>query len=321
VVAAALPLAALGIVLVVLGLVGWVRWIKGGGTLLGALLVGIVGVGLATWLIPRFQVASWRQAGIRDPVKLAELTNTSRTTVTQGAAGIGLILTLTLTAYQVNETRRSSEVNFESAERGQATDRFARAVEQLGATSDGAPATEIRIGGLFSLLRIGLDSEPDREAVLLVAAQYVKNNQKGGGPTSTPNPGEPCSARRNQARRKPRADVAAALRYVLPQLAREVEGDSPGLEGADFSATDLARFDLHRLRLEDVSFRNARLNGVAFGGVMLNGVDFRDACLRGAHLNDADAIGPVDLRGADIRNADLSPQVRQHAVMDGTTKR
>ena len=317
--------ALVGLVLMGLGLAGKVAWIEGGATLLGGFLVALCAVGLASWLIPRAQVARWKDAGIDDAVKLAELTNSSRTTVTQAAAGIGLILTLTLTAYQVNETRRSSDRNVRIAEEGQVTERFSRAVEQLGATKgDGTPAIEIRIGGLFSLLRIGHDSDRDTVSAFLVAAQYVKSNVTAKPATRARNAG-PCDA----ARTPLRADVAAALEYVLPPLALDLErqfgvgdlGYLSGLERSDFSGTDLGRVYLRGVWLRNASFRAANLEHATFERVMLENVDFREACLLDADLRRTEAVGSVDLRGADIRGARLSDEVRGHAITDQSTRR
>ena len=299
--AVAAPLAIVGAFLLSAGLAGWVSWLEGGATLLGGFILGLLGIGLATWLIPRAQVARWREAGVTDPIKLAELTNTTRTTITQAAAGVGLILTLALTAYQVNETRRSSDANLRIAEQGQVTERFARAVEQLGATtSDGKPAIDIRIGGLFSLLRIGLDSERDRLPALLVAAEYVKNNHR---PSRGAAPGHACLGSRS----RPRADVAAALEHVLPRLAEEFNLDPTGpypfrLDHLDLSSSDLRAVNFRNVRLEHVSFRNSILTGSSFEGVFLLNVDFRAACLLAADLRGAGGIA-IDFRDAEMTGA------------------
>ena len=56
------------------------------------------------------------------------------------------------------------------------SERFSRAVEQLGATDDkGRPATAVRTGALFSLMRIGIDSELYTQPALLVVASYVRD--------------------------------------------------------------------------------------------------------------------------------------------------
>lgn len=329
-VAGAVVIGAIGVALLAAGLAGWVRWLEGGGTLLGALIVAVLGVGAATWLIPRRQIARLRAAGVDDEVKLAEIGNASRSTITQAAGGVGLILTLALTAYQVNETRRSSDENLRVTEQGQVTERFSRAVEQLGATAaNGEPALDIRIGGLFSLLRIGLDSERDTLPALLVASQYVVNNQQP--PRAAPARGEPCVTPRPE----PRADINAALRYVLPQLTDAIRkrpgfrrGYASGLEGADFSRTSLAEVRFGHHFLAGVSFRGADLERATFNEVLMERVDMRGACLANANLTTvATTSDPnsqrgqvvVDLRGADIRGARVSAVVADVATVDRTT--
>src|SRR5215208_6879375 len=106
-----------------------------------AVALAVVVVGLAIWLIPRWQVDRWRRAGITNEEKLAELGVQARTNFTQALGGLALIVTIAITAFQVNEGRRSADRNLNLAaenlalaEQGQVSERFSRAVEQLGAT-------------------------------------------------------------------------------------------------------------------------------------------------------------------------------------------
>ena len=178
-----------------------------------ALALAMVVVGLAIWLIPRWQVDRWRRAGISNEEKLAELGVQARSNVTQALGGFALIVTIAITAFQVNEGRRSADRTQESAvanlelaarnlalaERSQVSERFSRAVEQLGATDAGGPALDVRTGALFSLMRIGIDSQPNRQQALLVVATYVRNH------FAEPKPLEPdgCKADFNVTQARP----------------------------------------------------------------------------------------------------------------------
>jgi hypothetical protein len=95
-----------------------------------------------------------------------------------GAAGLlGLYLTRQNTNKQLRQARESTQQQLQQAresqerteasaqetlrltEQGQITERFTRAIEQLGATDDkGEKRLEIRLGGIYALERIASDS-------------------------------------------------------------------------------------------------------------------------------------------------------------------
>ena len=270
-------------------------------------------VGLAIWLIPRWQVDRWRRAGISNEEKLAELGVQARSNVTQALGGFALIVTIAITAFQVNEGRRSADRTQESAvanlelaarnlalaERSQVSERFSRAVEQLGATDAGGPALDVRTGALFSLMRIGIDSQPNRQQALLVVATYVRNH------FAQPKPLEPdgCKADFNVTQARP--DIVNALGFVLHRIAARLDQDDlVGLRGARLNGLALDGLNLNRFNLMGINFRSASLNRAHFRDARLSYADFRRACLIGADFRGASLQG-ADFRGAKLRQADI----------------
>jgi hypothetical protein len=73
-------------------------------------------------------------------------------------------------------TWRTLQVNRE----GQITERFTRAIDQLGATDDdGNPRLEIRLGGIYALERIARDSPGrDYSTVMEILTAYVRENAR-----------------------------------------------------------------------------------------------------------------------------------------------
>ena len=303
---------------------------------IGAVVVlAALAVGLAIWLLPRRQARAWRQAGITDPEKLAELTLQARTGITQAFGGLALIATLAITAYQVTETKRSADRNLEAAdrnlrlaERGQVSERFSRAVEQLGATNQDAkrsPAIDVRSGALYSLRRIALDSRENTEQAFLVIAAYIRNNYK------------PAAVEKGQSGcarfRAPDADIQTAFVFVLPDVSRQLLRDTGGrplrglrgtrLDGLGLDGLDLERLDLTQLKLRDshlegavfrgstltlARFDRADLTRANFSDTRLAGSSFRGACLdravfAGAHLNGADFTAARITRKTRLRDA------------------
>jgi hypothetical protein len=59
---------------------------------------------------------------------------------------------------------------------GQITERFTRAINQLGSTEP-----EIRLGGIYALERIARDSERDRSTITQVLSAYIRQNSPWEG--------------------------------------------------------------------------------------------------------------------------------------------
>src|SRR5215203_1214970 len=75
-------------------------------------------------------------------------------------------------------TQESTRETLRITEQGQITERFTRAIDQLGAMDDkGKPKLEIRLGGIYALERIARDSpERDYSTVMEVLMAYVREN-------------------------------------------------------------------------------------------------------------------------------------------------
>src|SRR5829696_7290864 len=70
-------------------------------------------------------------------------------------------------------TWRTLQINRE----GQITERFTRAIDQLGKTDDeGNELFEIRLGGIYALERIARESEEDHWPIMEALTAYVRHN-------------------------------------------------------------------------------------------------------------------------------------------------
>src|SRR5262249_195075 len=143
---------------------------------------------------------------------------------------------------------------------------------------DGSPATGVRTGGLFSLLRVGLDSGPNRLPSVIVVAAYVRNNYM---PPPGPRP-HGCRASFKGLPQQPA--IAAALIYGLPELAAKLHGSGNirGLRGTQLDGIALDGLKLWRFDLTRAKFRDASLNFAHFRHAHLAQAIFDRACLRGA---------------------------------------
>src|SRR5215217_4967771 len=95
---------------------------------------------------------------------------------------IGQVLQQRRHSQTLQETQRRHSEDLRQAEQGQITERFTRAIDQLGSEK-----LEIRLGGIYALERIARDSpERDYSTVIEVLTAYVRQN------SSTPSKKEFC---------------------------------------------------------------------------------------------------------------------------------
>jgi uncharacterized protein YjbI with pentapeptide repeats len=259
----------------------------------------VLGVAFLLWLVlfaPRLLVPTASQSDLRDVPDAVrwqardsrlKLQNDVRTTLLQGLGGLAVLVGASFTYRQLRIARE-----------GQVTERFTRAIDQLGNTN-----LDVRLGGIYALERIANDSPQDRATVAEVLTAFVR----GHAPWPTP------SAQRfsGLSRRLPRL-----VRRPVPETQRPVEVSSLEARAADVQAamTVLGRrhpsADLHHLNLIRVDLRNAQLAGADLRGAELLAANLLGAELTGANLQDADLrfvnLTGANLPRANLRGADLS---------------
>lgn len=266
----------------------WVRWVC-----FGIALTGVVSLILALLLGP----GARRLAGERRPLTDAdrrelsahervEAINAARHTLIQAATGLVVIGGVVFTAQGLWYTAQSLETSRQAqsvAEQGQVTDRYTKAVEQLGSAKD-----DVRLGGIYALERLAKDSPRDHQTIYDVLTAFVRQHD--------PKPAAKLP-------KEPATDVQAALtvfgrrkesndRFNL----REVR-----VKGADLSPANLDRVDLSDANLRDANLRDANLRDADLIGTDLSGADLRDADLRGTDLSGADLRGVSGLSETEIR--------------------
>jgi hypothetical protein len=267
--------------------------------------VSVLGVAFGLWLVlfaPRLLVPPASDVSLRDVTDAAKrhelrdsrlkLQNDVRTTLLQGLGGLA-VLTGAFYAYrQVQTARRQVEV----AQQGQVTERFTRAIDQLGNAN-----LDVRLGGIYALERIANDSPQDRASVAEVLTAFVR----GHAPWPTPS-----AERLNGLFRR----LQRLVRRPVPDTEWPIEVPALEARAADVQAamTVLGRrqpsADLHHLNLMRVDLRNAQLAGADLRGAELFAANLLGAELTGANLQDA------DLRGVNLIGANLP-----HAILRGAT--
>ena len=181
--------------------------------------------------------------------------------------------------------------SFSLSREGQVTDRYTKAIEQLGSDK-----LDVRIGGIYALERVARDSARDHPTVMEVLAAFIREHSREQWPTQIQIP-EPVTDA--PPWRTTRPDVQAAVtvigrRNITNDLGR-INLTSANLTFADLDAGNLPRVDL----------KDADLTYANLMSVYASLADLSGANLTGARLREAD-LRRTDLSGANLRDADLT---------------
>jgi uncharacterized protein YjbI with pentapeptide repeats len=305
-----------------------------------AVIVGL----LATWvlIVPR-RLAPPLPTAVLDRVgddyqrlELAEARlkrqNDVRTTALQAIAGLAAVLAVlagALVAFQqLTEDRQQAAADRELTRQGQASERFTRAIDQLGSSR-----REVELGGIYGLEQTARQAPENRLAVTEVLVAYlhrraVQPANLAAGPRQELRSRAPdvqavltVIARRQTAPTDPRLDLRS-LSLTIADL-RDADLRDADLSYTDLSYTDLSGAtlvgaDLAATTLRDADLSGADLSGVNLGGVNLTRVKLGRANLSHASLWDAN-FRDADLRGANLSSADLRYARLQAATLSGAT--
>jgi hypothetical protein len=305
---------------------------------------GLLVVFVAVLTIPQLlypTLSNMELQGITSPEKRVELQqaqsklqNDLRTILLQGLGGLLLTAGAVATWRQLHVSRE-----------GQITDRFTRAIDQLGDDK-----LDVQLGGIYALERIAIDSITDRSTISRILAAFIRTHAPWPPrPTITPT-GSGTATDGPQLRwlrdRSPAVDAALGvlIRQHDPQGDREMHlplTDLRGsylvdsrLPGAWLRYANLAGSIMHGIHLEGGQLQEADLRSADLSGAHLEGaklisanledanlvqVDLRNANLRNAKMRNANLAG-ADLRGANLDGADLEGSDLSGIHEDATTR-
>src|SRR5512132_3829609 len=180
---------------------------------------------------------------------------------------------------QTQLSRAAGREELQLTREGQLTDRFTRAVDQLGSKD-----VAVRVGGVYALGRIADESITDRASIADLLTAYVRRNAPWPPDPKSPFPADfPLDQLPHLSVRAP--DIQA----ILTVLGRRTPSPAyPALwTSLDLSSADLRRSTLVGSNLWRVRFREASLARAWLFKADLRGVDLREADLRDANLREA----------------------------------
>lgn len=240
----------------------------------------------------------------------SQLANDARSAVLQGLGGLLVVTGAFATWRQVYISRE-----------GQITERFTRAVDQLGSQN-----VDVRIGGIYALERIANNSPADRNAIQYLLGSFVRNNASWpvGASDGPQHPTATVDAHLTwMSIRAPDIQAAVGILGRLPPSAdarmlylsrtdlRGLQLDGAKLTGVQMRHANLARSLLRETRLDGCDLKDTDLRQAGLEHASLAGAN-----LRSAYLQDAD-MRHVDLSQADLRGANLTGAILDRAVLAG----
>ncbi|MBA3644060.1 MAG: pentapeptide repeat-containing protein [Chloroflexia bacterium] len=287
----------------------------GGGstmTLIGALVTLAIWVIYVFWKVPQWQAATRASDPNLTPRDLFEIENAARGTLGQILGGVAVLTGLIFAWQQLGNTGETLRVSQE----GQITERFTRAVDQLGNDDPAA-----RLGGIYALERIARDSERDHRPAMEVLTAFVRRSSPRV--TTVAGVGTPAPAP---------VPISSETQAILSILGRR-ETRSDGAGCLNLSRTNLVGANLTGATLTNICFGGADLSDAALAGADLHGVDLGSADLSGANLGGATLIDTrlnraslsganltqADLTGANLVDADLRLAILDRAILRQAT--
>jgi Pentapeptide repeats (8 copies) len=245
---------------------------------------------LLLWYVPPHQVSSYR---INNTTENASLENQYRATLAQIVGGAAIIISLFYTSRRIG----IAEKDLKATKEGQMTERFTKAVDQLG-----NPAIETRLGGIYALARISNESWEDYWPIMEILTGYIRNNssltliKKG----------------KLDLDDEVSVDIQSILTVIKKRKYSFYTGDSGSLDlqktflrRANLEYADFERANLEGVNLTEANFEHAKLNWVNLkGGADLTNANLEHANLENAFLEGAN-LTKANLEYANLENAHL----------------
>jgi len=218
-----------------------------------------------------------------------------------------------------------------TAQQGHITDRFSKAVEQLGTEN-----VTVRIGGIYALKRIAQDSrDRDHISVMEVLTNFIRHSPYAKQQREAKDKDDNldryfalCKEDEKYAEKHPTPehghiidcpDIIAAIDTIQTRTADQKIFETshnyiPTLKNANFSYFNLDDVDLSGFDLNGVNLQKANINGVNLSNVDLSGYDLKNADFSCAILLNID-LSKSELVGSSFLGADLTGAILTRALL------
>lgn len=185
------------------------------------------------------------------------------------------------------------------------TERFSKAVEQLGSEN-----LHIRLGGIYSLEKLTGDSPNDYWTIMELLTAFIREKS-------------PAKEVWHLEGGKVETDVEAALTVIARQKSYRRAENEELSKRLDLSYAYLPGINLAEAYLEGAKLTGANLRGASFYESNLSGADFNNACLMEAIFLDSDLswanFANANLERACFRESDLTRAMLLGANLNETS--
>ena len=192
----------------------------------------------------------------------------------------------------IDAAKDSTDKTLDAAREAQFPDRYSKAIEQLGSDN-----MDVRLGGIYALEGIAVDSARHHPTVMEVLAAFIREHSREQWPV----PGSDDAA---VPERTTRPDVQAALTVIGRRDAAR-DRRRIDLHGADLIRANLTRANLTRANLDHAFLAGANLIRAILTGANLARAMLTGAKLTRANLTDANLTSAF-LGGAPLTLANLA---------------
>lgn len=253
---------------------------------------------LALQYIPHLQVAQFNITNQKD---LADAENSYRATLAQifggVAIGIGLYYTwrrIGIAEKELKATQDNLEItqknlavaqeNLKVSQESQITERFTRAIEQLGSEK-----IEIRLGGIYALERIAKESEKDYWSIVNIFAAYIREKSS-------------INEKLNEDKK-----ISTDVQAILEVLFKHEHPDTGiiNLQDASLIEAQIGSCHLKWVNFERANLKKANISWADLECANLNGTNLEKSYLSYSNLKYSNLIG-ANLEKAILSNADLT---------------
>ncbi|MBS9389804.1 MAG: pentapeptide repeat-containing protein [Dolichospermum sp. WA123] len=197
-------------------------------------------------------------------------------------------------AEAANRNAEAANKNAEAANQKQITERFSKAIEQLGSDKP-----EVILGGIYTLERIARDSEPDQWTIMEVLTAFVRQN----APIIKEN--ESQSPEDQEKLLKLRISIRACLTVIGERKHPDLENKYIDLTRVNLSGFNLVEFKLKGFYFTGADLTEANLIGADLTGANLTGANLTKAKLTEANLTKA-KLTEANLFRANLTLANLT---------------
>ena len=220
-------------------------------------------------------------------------------------------------AEAANKTAKAALQNAQAAQDKQITERFAKAIEQLGNEK-----IETRLGAIYTLERIAKDSKDDHWTIMEVLTAFVRENALLKKDEDKAENAKPLinywsnGNKQENIEQKPKlqTDIQAALTVIGGRNKNGQENQRLDLRNIDIRGADLTKVEMQGANLSQANLQRAFLTGANLQMAFLIEANLQRAFLTGANLQMAFLIeanlqeaylSDVNLIGANLSKANL----------------